>query len=222
MLTLYHYNLCPVSRMIRILLNEQNIEYELKKVEYWKEQKTLFLMDPLGEIPIIVTKEGAQVVGLYPALEYSINLTPNLHLCNFSQIELAEIRRLVHWINIRFNKEVTSYILSEKLVKLLSKKEALRTEFLRAARINFLHHMNYFYELVQKNGCIASKKLSVADIFLASHISVLDYFGEINWDKHYWLQEWYAPIKSRPSMRPILQEKVAGIKPPDYYEQLDF
>ncbi|MDX1917138.1 MAG: glutathione S-transferase family protein, partial [Rickettsiaceae bacterium] len=184
MLTLYHYNLCPISRMIRILLQEQHIQHELIKVEYWREQKKLFLMDPLGEIPIIVTPQGAQIVGLYPCVEYCMSLTPNFHLCQFTQTELAEIRRLIYWINVRFNKEVTSYIISEKLIKLLSKKDALRTEFLRAARINFLHHMNYFYELVQKNGSVASERLSVADIFLASHISVLDYFGEINWDKH--------------------------------------
>ncbi len=222
MLTLYHYTLCPVSRFIRILLNEQNIDHKLIKIEYWKEQKALMLMDPVAELPMIKTEDNKKIVSLYPVTEYVSTLTPGFHLYNFEPVVLAEIRRIIYWINVRFNKEVTSYILNEKLIKLLSKKEMLRTEFLRAARINFLHHMNYFYELVQKNGNVASQNLSIADIFLASHISTLDYFGEINWDKHYWLKEWYAPIKSRPSLRGILHEKVGGIKPPDYYELLDF
>ncbi|MDX1923777.1 MAG: glutathione S-transferase family protein [Rickettsiaceae bacterium] len=222
MLTLYHYNLCPISRMIRILFHEQGIEYSLEKIEYWREKKRLLLLDPVAELPMIKPEQTKLIAGIYPVIEYLITLTPDFHLCQLSQSELAEMRRVIYWINSRFSKEVTGYILSEKLVKLVSREGSLRTEFLRAARINFLHHMNYFYELIQANGNVASQTLSIADIFLASHISVLDYFGEINWDKHNWLKEWYAPIKSRPSFRKILSERVGAVNPPEYYENLDF
>ncbi|MGC1585362.1 MAG: glutathione S-transferase family protein, partial [Rhodomicrobium sp.] len=35
-------------------------------------------------------------------------------------------------------------------------------------------------------------------------------------------KEWYARLKSRPSFRPLLNDRVPGINPPDSYANLDF
>jgi glutathione S-transferase len=222
MLILYHYPLCPLSRLIRVLLAEQNIEFKLEKIDFWKEKQKLISIDPISELPALRSNENRIVIGLYALVEYVTSLTPNFYFSDLSNLEAAEMRRVIYWLDSRFNKEVTSYILSEKLIKLLSKEGSPRTEFLRAARINFIHHTNYFKTLFARNGNIATHQQSVADIFLASHISVLDYFGEINWDKISWMRDWYAAIKSRPSFRKILQDRVPIINPPSYYEDPDF
>jgi glutathione S-transferase len=36
------------------------------------------------------------------------------------------------------------------------------------------------------------------------------------------MKEWYALLKSRPSFRPILEDRIAGFAPPEYYSDPDF
>jgi glutathione S-transferase len=62
----------------------------------------------------------------------------------------------------------------------------------------------------------------MADITAAAHLSVLDYMGDVPWDTARAAREWYAKIKSRPSFRPILMDRLIGLKPPLHYDDLDF
>ncbi|TIP97343.1 MAG: glutathione S-transferase family protein, partial [Mesorhizobium sp.] len=52
--------------------------------------------------------------------------------------------------------------------------------------------------------------------------SVLDYLGEIDWREHAAAREWYARVKSRPSFRPLLSDRVRGLSPVSHYADLDF
>ena len=56
----------------------------------------------------------------------------------------------------------------------------------------------------------------------ASALSVPDYLGEIPWDSEPAVRDWYARVKSRPSFRPILADKLAGLPPASHYVDLDF
>jgi glutathione S-transferase len=49
--------------------------------------------------------------------------------------------------------------------------------------------------------------MSLADIAAASHVSVLDYFGDAPWREYPASKLWYSKIKSRPSFRPLLQDR---------------
>ena len=62
----------------------------------------------------------------------------------------------------------------------------------------------------------------VSDIAAASHLSSLDYIGDVPWDEYEPAKEWYARIKSRPSFRQILADHVPGTAPPKHYADLDF
>jgi glutathione S-transferase len=53
-------------------------------------------------------------------------------------------------------------------------------------------------------------------------LSVIDYLGDISWDKYDEARVWYSRIKSRPSFRPILADHIAGLPPPSHYANLDF
>ena len=46
--------------------------------------------------------------------------------------------------------------------------------------------------------------------------------GDIQWRKYEGAANWYARVKSRPSFKDILLEKVPGIAPSDNYKNLDF
>ncbi len=222
MFTVYHYPLCPKSRLLRCLLKEQDIEFTLKQIDYWKEKDRILSLDVIGELPVITTPANRNISSLYAIIEYMIELSPNSYHSAASIDERAEMRRIIHWINTRFQSEVIDYIINEKLIKLLTSSDSPRTEFIRASKVNFSHHAKYFQSLISTNGNLVSDNITIADIFLACHLSVLDYFGEVNWDNFQILKEWYAPIKSQPYFRKILTDRIAILKPPPYYENLDF
>ena len=64
--------------------------------------------------------------------------------------------------------------------------------------------------------------LTQADLAAASALSVLDYLGELDWDSEPAARDWYARIKSRPSFRSLLADKVPGLPPASHYTDLDF
>jgi glutathione S-transferase len=53
---------------------------------------------------------------------------------------------------------------------------------------------------------------------------VLDYLGEIDWSEAPAVKDWYQRLKSRPSFRPLLAERVRGVTPVSisHYADLDF
>jgi glutathione S-transferase len=46
--------------------------------------------------------------------------------------------------------------------------------------------------------------------------------GEVPWEDHGAAKAWYARVKSRPSFRPLLADRVAILRPPPHYADLDF
>lgn len=134
----------------------------------------------------------------------------------------CEIRRLLSWFNEKFCREVTKIIIDEKIVRSSCQLGGPRTNFLRESKSNLSHHSTYTSSLLKLPSFIASNSLSCADIAAACLISVLDYFGEINWDKSSSVRHWYAIIKSRPNFRSLLHDQIPGFTPPTYYADLDF
>ena len=65
--------------------------------------------------------------------------------------------------------------------------------------------------------------LSVDDkLAVAAHLSALDYFGEVPWTDYPPAAEWYLRMKSRPSFRSLLADRVPGQPPAMHYAELDF
>ena len=95
-------------------------------------------------------------------------------------------------------------------------------ELMRALRANLRYHMSYLGYLVDQRRWLAGDDMSFADIAAVAHLSVLDYLDEIAWDKHQAVREWYVRLKSRPSFRPLLADRAAGVPPPLHYADLDF
>ena len=83
-------------------------------------------------------------------------------------------------------------------------------------------HLDYIDWLAEQGNWLAGKAMSLADLSAAAHLSVTDYFGDIDWDRHPEARTWYAKIKSRPSFRDLLADVVAGLTPAAHYADLDF
>jgi len=74
----------------------------------------------------------------------------------------------------------------------------------------------------EANGNLALRECTLADLAVAAHLSVLDYFGEIPWTEYPQTAEWYLRIKSRPAFRTLLSDRVPGQPPTANYAELDF
>ena len=93
---------------------------------------------------------------------------------------------------------------------------------IRAARANLKHHLRYLGWLAESRDWLAGPRLSYADIAAAGALSALDYIGEVAWDAEPAVKDWYMRLKSRPSFRPLLGERVRGLPPSAQYAELDF
>ena len=219
---LYHYPLCPFSRQARILLKEYNLEFVLIKEEYWLRRPEFLEISDSGELPILLEESGEYIADINSIIEYLHEPLDSELFFSRNLFERVEVRRLISWFNNKFYREVTKYIINEKLIRLFTKAGAPKSELIRAAKTNLIYHMDYMSKLIAEREFLAGDKLSIADFVGAAHLSVLDYFGEVSWKYHPKVQNWYSIIKSRPSFRPLLSDTVAGFAPPKNYALLDF
>ena len=65
-------------------------------------------------------------------------------------------------------------------------------------------------------------RIVLADFAAAGHLSALDYIGDVDWGQNESAKQWYARMKSRPSFRALLAERVSGLEPPPHYDDPDF
>jgi glutathione S-transferase len=93
---------------------------------------------------------------------------------------------------------------------------------LRAVRTNLRYHLAYTGYLADARRWLAGDDLSFADFAAAAHISTVDYLGEMPWHEYPAVKAWYQKIKSRPSFRALLADRVPGSSPPLAYSDLDF
>ena len=93
---------------------------------------------------------------------------------------------------------------------------------IRAAQKNIHTHLAYITFLAERRHWLAGEELSFADIAAAAHISCVDYLGDVPWADHPIAKTWYMRIKSRPSFRSLLSDRVPGQPPVLHYAELDF
>lgn len=230
MLTLFHYNMSCASRTIRLILFEYNISSTLVEEYEWARREEFLKINPAGTVPVILTEIGEAVVEPYAILEYIDetvgSLKQDLNLFPKSPIARAEVRRLLSWFLYKFKDEVSRPIVRQRIYKREMPTSigggAPDSTILRQARSNIKPHIEYLNWLASNNNCLAGDNLTYADFSAAACISVLDYLGEIDWQHYLSAKQWYVRMKSRPSMRPLLFDRVRGIAPAAHYTDLDF
>jgi len=92
----------------------------------------------------------------------------------------------------------------------------------RAARSNIRYHLRYIGYLVSRRNWLAGDDLSYADLAAAAHLSCVDFLGDVPWAESENAKDWYARVKSRPSFRALLADRVPGMTPDPVYADLDF
>jgi len=230
MLTLFHHPLSPQSRYVRLILGEYGVPVRLVEERYWERREEFLLLNPAGELPVLVAEgqpavPGADIIAEYveetlPAAEVPDRLMPS------SAAERVEVRRLARWFNDKFLAEVSGPLVLERVLKRYMTREqgggSPDTEALRAGRHNIRYHLAYIGWLARTRDWLAGEHLSLADLAAAAHLSTMDYLGEVPWNDDDAAKQWYARVKSRPSFRPLLTETLGGLPPAEHYADLDF
>ncbi|MCP4330379.1 MAG: glutathione S-transferase family protein [Alphaproteobacteria bacterium] len=222
MRTLYHLPLSPFCRQIRIAAAEKEVEITLRAEKVWERRPEFLALNPAGEVPVLVEDDGVTVVGAGPISEYFEDVHPDPPLYGLSPRARAEVRRLVAWFDLKFDREVGQNLVGEKVTKRFLGQGQPEVHRIRAGRHNIKTHLDYIAYLSDRRRWLAGDAMSLADIAAAAHLSTVDYIDEIPWDEHPLAKDWYVRMKSRPSLRAILADLIAGLPPPDHYADLDF
>lgn len=221
MVLLVHHSISPQSRKMRLIMAEKKMLFVLKEEEPWNISPDIMKINPSGELPILIF-DGNVISGNNAITEYLEESNPQYKLLPEDLKERAEVRRICEWFDIKFYNEVYKYIVAEKIIKRFQFKQAPNSKVLKAGLNNLKYHMEYIDYLADRNNYIAGKKLSLADLTVAAHLSVIDYLGDISWSEYKNAKLWYAKIKSRPSFKDILKDNIRGIYPSENYANLDF
>ena len=230
MATLHHHPLCPHSRFIRLVLGEYGLEADLVEERVWERSDAFLHLDPQGRTPVFVEGQIGAVPGATVIAEY-LDETRGLALGDRRLLPddprgRVEVRRLLDWFNGKMFAEVTDYLVTERVFKRLMPANlgggAPDVAVMRAGRNNIRYHLAYIGFLIRGRNWLAGDRLSYADLAAAAQISCADYLGDVPWQENEQAKQWYARIKSRPSFRSLLMDRISGMPPADHYADLDF
>ncbi|MEG9861611.1 MAG: glutathione S-transferase family protein [Parvularculales bacterium] len=226
MRTLHHGILCPFSRKVRLLLAEKAIPFQLVEEPPGSCSEKLLSLNPAGETPVLIEAGGRIIAGHRAIEEYLEEVYPEVSLLPETIEDRAETRRLVSLFDGRINDEVTRIFVYQKITRrFIPAREgggSPDTAYLKAGQHQLSLHLAYINHLAEQRNWLAGDKMSRADLAAAAHFSCLDYLGDVAWENHPDLKSWYVRLKSRPSFRALLKDRIAGTLPPDNYTNLDF
>ncbi len=210
---LFHFWLNPFSRKVRLALTEKKMDFKLEIEKTWERRTEFLAMNPAGDVPVLIEQDGTILSNSLVICEYLEEVYPEVNLIGRDPVQRAETRRLIHWFDRKFNKEVTENLVGEKLMKSFLNMGEPHGPSIRAGRANIHYHLDYIGFLTEKREWIAGDYLSLADIAAAAHLSSIDYIGDVPWEQHPAARKWYEKIKKRPGFQGLLDERVPGFDP---------
>ena len=219
---LYHLPLSPYSRKVRLVLAEKRLPFELQVEKVWERRDGFLALNPANTVPTLVEEGGLVIPDSGVICEHLEEAYPETPLLPTGRAERVEARRLVAWFDGKFAREVTANLLGEKFMKRLLGRGNPDAGALRAGYANMRHHLEYVGWLAETRRWLGGDALSLADFAAAAHLSALDFASDVDWTVSAPARDWYARMKSRPSFRALLADRVPGVTPPPHYADLDF
>ncbi len=179
-------------------------------------------LNPAGTVPTLIEENGLVIADSGVICEYLEEAYPDTPLMGHTLGERVEVRRLVAWFDGKFAFEVTRCLLGEKFMKRLSGRGNPDAAMLRGGYAALRAHLEYVGHLAETRKWLARRGAVACGFRRRRAISR----RSISWatSTGRWRRprsEWYARIKSRPSFRPLLADRVPGVTPP-HYADLDF
>lgn len=227
---LYHHTASAASRFVRISLEEAGHEATLAEERIWERRPAFVKLNPAVTLPVLVASNGHALCGAFVISEWLDEsygaFKRERRLLADDPFKRAEIRRLVEWFLVKFEQDVTRPLVRERIMKMILSPEdgggSPDPKALRTGRANIRQHMKYLGWLAGTRAWLAGDRMSYADLAAGAALSLLDYLGEIDWSENPEVKDWYQRIKSRPSFRPLLADRIRGLAPVAHYGDLDF
>ncbi len=210
---LTQFLLAPPSRFARLVIAEKRLTCDCVAAE-----------DSAEHLPVFLDLDGTRCVGLWAIVDHLEGTYPDHPLAPEDAAARAESLRLLDWAMGPFHENVTRRIVYEKASQRFTGATARRApdmDVMRIGRDALRAALALIGAGAERNGCLAARECSLGDLAVAAHISALDYFGEIPWADYPSAAEWYMRIKSRPSFRTLLADRVPGQPPVSHYADLD-
>ncbi len=222
MRTLYHLPLSPFARKVRLVLAEKRLPFELRVEKVWERRPEYLELNPAGTVPTLIEDNGLVIADSGVICEYLDEAYPDSGLMGRTLAERVEVRRLAAWFDGKFASEVTQNLVGEKFMRRLAGRGNPDPAAIRTGYVALRYHLDYIGWLAETRAWLAGGSMSLADFAAAAHLSTLDFIGDVDWNLSAPAKEWYARVKSRPSFRPLLADRVSGTIPPAHYADLDF
>ena len=213
MYKLHYSTISPFSRCIKMLFDELNIKYEI--IAY----NSLLLDDYLMMPPLNIIDKN-YITDINSFIDY-LNKKHRSFLTITNDYDLYYKNGIFSWCAYDIYNKVTNIIIFEKIVKFFMKSDPPSSIIIRNTKQLLAEIINLLNERLNQHKFIAGEQISYSDFMLVSHITILDYLGDINWQENNF-KNWYMVMKSRLSVRKILAEEISGFSPSVNYRLLDF
>jgi glutathione S-transferase len=203
----------------------KDIGIELIQENFWERRKEFIAINSAGTVPVLFDNSNSAIIcNSSTIIEYiEEKHTETENFLGDSILKRAEVRRIQNWFDEKFYQEVSKHVLNERFFnRYLPGVNSPNSEVLRVARRNLNAHLSYIEYLLEGRKYLAGDEVSVADFAAAAQISVLDYFGDINWNHYAPAKDWYSLIKSHKFFNETLKDRIPNITPPEWYSKLDF
>ena len=205
------------------MLAEKGVAHELVRESPWLRRDEFADLNPSGKTPVLVEESrGIVLIDSMAICEYFEETLDKAPMIPGTAPNRAEVRRLAYWFDEGLYGEVVKPLLDERMLKRLVNRDPPDTRVLRDAMKTANAHLDYIDYLLDHRRWLAGPVLSLADLAAAAQLSVADYLGGIDWRGHKQTADWYMVMKSRPSFRPLLAERMEVISPPPHYDKVDF
>lgn len=221
---LYHWTFDPQARLVRLVLAEKGLEVTLMPSPPWTPHVDVSGLG-VGASGVAFTHRANEAryvaIGAQAICEYleeageGVNLLPRL------QEDRAETRRIWRLADDNL-REACDSLLAERIAIARSRTHAPDSALLRKGAHALRARLTLFNHLAGLRPFMAGRTLTLADLALAAHLSCFDYFNDVPWNLAPDLRDWYARMKSRPSFRSLLTDKIDGTRPAVHYADLDF
>jgi glutathione S-transferase len=211
---LIHLTLSPASRLARLLVGEKRLSCD-----------PVLADDALAHLPVFVDLDGMTATGLWAIIDHLEGTYGDHPLMPEDPAVRGETLAWLDWAMGPLHEQVTRRILFEKGAQRYTgapQRLAPDMNVIRAGRESLRAVLKSLGEAAERNGNLATRDCNIGDLAVAAHLSCLDYFGEVPWTEFPHAAEWYGRIKSRPSFRTLLADKVPGQPPTASYAELDF
>ena len=211
---LFHLLLAPTSRLARLILAEKRLSCDFPMAE-----------DPSSHLPLLVEAEGTRREGLWAIIDHLEGTYADHPLMPEDPDARAETLKWLDWAMGPFHEQITQKVVFEKATHRFTGATSRRVpdmNVIRSGRETLKQALDAIGIAAETNGNLGTRECSLGDLAVAAHLSTLDYFGEVPWAEFPRAAEWYLRIKSRPSFRSLLADRIPGQPPVSNYAELDF